>query len=143
MGRLIRKQRHGVRGGFTLLEMMLSLMILGFGLLAVAAMQLQAMEFGRRGRHQTQAASIAQSQLEALQRRPWANLAPTTGWTDAVDVDHIVNDGGDKVELTYQVSWQIADRVAGQTRSIDVRVNWDEARRPDRVYALSSVRFNR
>ena len=143
MDPLIRRRRNSARGGFTLIEMMLALMILGFGLLAVAAMQLQAMEYGRRGRHQTQAASIAQNQLETLQRQPWATIAPTPGWTDPVTVDHTVNDGGDRIELSYQVSWQIADRVAGQTRSIDVRVNWDEVKRPGRVYALSSIRFNR
>ena len=142
MERMSRSARARGSAGFTLLEMMIAMSILGFGLLGVGAMQIQALEFGRRARHHTQAATIVQRQLEALNRQPWATLAPTPGWVAPVTVNQIVNDGGSRIELSYQLSWRIANRVVGQTRTIDVRVNWDEARHPGREYALSSIRYN-
>ena len=142
MERLNDRRRVSVCDGFSLLEMMLALMILGSGLLAVAAMQIQAMDYGRRGRHQTQAATIAQNQIESLQRRPWVALTPTAGWTASTTVNHVVNDGGSRTEQSYEVSWRIVNRVVGLTRAIDVRVNWDEVKRPGREYSISGIRYN-
>lgn len=142
MERLIRRRRNEARQGFTLLETMIAMAILGGGLLAVAVMQLQAIQLGNRGRHQTQAANVAQRRVELLQGSTWAALATTAGWTAPVTVNHTVNDGNIRVDQTYAVSWRISDLVAGMTRSIDVKVNWDEPKRPGREYALSAVRFN-
>lgn len=142
MERLSCQQRDHSRRGFTLLETTISLMILGFGLLSVAAMQLQALDYARRGRHQTQAAVFAQSRMEILQRQPWATIAPTD-WTAPVTVSHIVTSSTSHVEQRYDVSWRISNLVLGQTRAIDVRVVWDERERPGRVYAISSARFKR
>jgi len=142
MEQLIRKRRKTTRGGFTLLETMIAMTILGGGLLAVSGMQLTAIQYGGRGRHQTEAANIAQRQIEALQGVPWAALATTSGWTAPVTVNHIVNDGNNRVEHSYALSWRIDDLVTGITRTIDVRVNWNEPNRPGREYALSGVRFN-
>lgn len=142
MERLIRRRRNEARKGFTLLETMIAMSILGGGLLAVAVMQLEAIQFGNRGRHQTQAANIAQRRVELLQGSTWTALATTPGWTAPLTVNHTVNDGNTRVDQTYAVSWRIEDLVAGLTRSIDVRVNWNEPKRPGREYAISAVRFN-
>ena len=72
----------------------------------------------------------------------WTSVAPTAGWTAAVAVNNVVQDGGNKVEQSYSRSERIADEVAGATRTIDVRVNWNEPGRANRQYAISSVRFN-
>lgn len=140
MERVSQRNEQGSRG-FTLIETTVSLMILGFGLIAVAAMQIQAMDYAGRGRHQTQAAIFAQRQIEVLQRIPWASIAPTA-WTTPVSRNHIVNDGANRTEHTYALSWRITNLTPDLTRSIDVRVNWDEAGRPGREYAISSVRYN-
>jgi prepilin-type N-terminal cleavage/methylation domain-containing protein len=137
---ICRRGRVSSRG-FTLIEAMIAMAILGGGLLAVAAMQLQAIQYGSRGRHQTQAAIIAQDRVEALQGVAWASLAATS-WTAPLTVNHTVNDGADRVEKAFQVSWRIQNLVNDVTRSIDVRVNWDEVKRPGREYAISAVRFN-
>ena len=142
MEQLIRSGRNERRQGFTLIETMIALAILGGGLLAVAIMQIQAIQFGSHGRHQTHAANVAQTRVEALLGRPWADLATTAGWTAPETVNHVVNDGGDRVEQSYAVSWRIADRTVGLTRTVDVRVNWNELNRPGREYAISGVRFN-
>ena len=124
--------------GFSLIEAVIAMAILGVGLLALAAMQLHAMQGGASGRRASEAAAIAQTRMELLQRATWTSIAPTGGWTTAVTQ----GSSGQSAD-TYDVVWRIADVVVGSTRSIDVRVSWDEPDRPNRSVALSSVRFNR
>ena len=57
-------------------------------------------------------------------------------------VSEVVQAAVDQTEQAYSVSWRIANVDAGRTRSIDVRVQWAERNRPNRQYAISSMRFN-
>ncbi len=130
--------------GFTLLELMIVGAILAFGLLTLSAMQLQALRGGSRGRHASMAATIAETQLEQFDVVSWTSLAPTGGWTATVNVNNTVQgDPANSVEETYRSSFQIADDVANWTRSIDVRVIWDDEDAPNRSITLSSIRYNR
>jgi Tfp pilus assembly protein PilV len=134
------------RGGFTLVEVAISLGVFAGGMLALAAMQLHAMRAGSGGRHATQAAAIAQTRMEQLQRLRWTDLA-TTGGAFAAPVTEQnqvqVQGGPDQAEMTYSVDWRIADVEPDWTRSIDVRVSWDEPERPGRSVVLSSLRYIR
>ena len=133
-----------LRAGFTLVEITIALGVFAVGMLALAAMQLHAMRAGGSGRHATQAASIAQSQMEQLQRLRWTDLATTGGaFTAPVLQDDTVQGTPGGVEMTYAVDWRVADVEVGWTRSIDVRVSWDEPKRPGRTVVLSSLRYNR
>lgn len=145
MRRARRARRRGERG-FTLIEVTVALGILATGLLAVAAAQLYAMRGGRSGRHTTDAAEIAQSQIEALQRMDWddAGLAATGGWVPAVAQVvpvQVVTSGGPVVEQNYNLQWRITN-VNGFLKSIDVRVQWAEENRPNRAYTISTMRHN-
>jgi prepilin-type N-terminal cleavage/methylation domain-containing protein len=134
------------RDGFTLLEVMLALTMMAIGMLSLAAMQLLVMEYADRGRSMSQASAIAQTRLEQLQRLTWtdAGLQPTGGaFTGPVTVAVQIDDGAIvSAQQTYDVYVRIADLVAGVTRSVDVRVDWDEPDRPARTFALSSIRYN-
>jgi type IV pilus assembly protein PilV len=133
-------------GGFTLIEIAIALGVFAVGMLGLAAMQLQAMHSGSSGRHATQAAAIAQSQMEQLQRLRWTDpdLADTAGaFTAPVTRTNTVQADADQTEMTYAVDWRVADVEPGWTRSIDVRVTWDEEDRPNRSFVLSSLRYNR
>lgn len=138
--------RRRTRGGFTLLEITIALGVFAVGMLALAAMQLHALRSGSSGRHATQAASIAQSRMEQLQRVRWtdASIADTGGaFTAPITVSNTVQSDPDQVEMSYAVDWRVADVEPGWTRSIDVRVTWDEENRPNRSVILSSLRYNR
>jgi prepilin-type N-terminal cleavage/methylation domain-containing protein len=129
-------------GGFSLIEVMIAVTILGVGLLAVTGAQIHALRGGSYGKHSAQAGVIANSQMEILKRTHWDNLAPTA-WTAPQNVNiQVESPGGMQVEQVYAVQWRISDVVAGQTRSIDVRVQWNEPERPNRSLTYSSLRFN-
>ncbi len=128
--------------GFTLIEIMIAMAIVGFGLLALGAMQLQALRFGSSGKHVSQAAVVARDKMEEFQRLPWDDL-DVTAWTVPADMDSKVEGpGGEVIELTYGLSWRITDLIANRTRAVDVQVTWNEPGRPGRSYTLSSVRNN-
>ncbi|MDH3521379.1 MAG: prepilin-type N-terminal cleavage/methylation domain-containing protein [Myxococcales bacterium] len=137
-------RRFSARDGFTLIEVMLALSILAFGLLALAAAQLYAMDGRASGRHTTKAAALAITQMDELQRRRWTDVVDTGGaWLTQVQSETVQDGAAVQNEQTYNVSWRITNDVAGETRWVDVRITWDEPKRAGRSYTLSSIRFNR
>jgi prepilin-type N-terminal cleavage/methylation domain-containing protein len=132
-------------GGFTLVEVMIVIGILTFGLLALSAMQIQAMHGGDRGRHATNAAAVAESRMEQLQQDPWTSVAATGGFVaDPVEQNNVQTDVGSSInEIAYNVSHQITDVEASFTRAIDVQVSWTEEGGENRSVTLSSIRYNR
>jgi len=150
-----RRRRSGAspERGFTLLEVTVAMGILATGLLAVSAAQIYAMRGASTGRHTTDAAEIVQDQVEAFQRMTWnedvtdADLAATGGaWVPAggLQVDRGADTpGAPMVEQTYMLQWRIQDTVSATgvfLKTIDVRVQWDEPRRPNRSYTITTMR---
>jgi prepilin-type N-terminal cleavage/methylation domain-containing protein len=140
-GVVVMMNRKRASSGFTLVEIMIALSLLGIGLLSLAVMQVTAMQYAARGRHLTKAAAIAEQRMERLMHQTWDDIAPT-GWTAPATVNEVVQGPTDKTEQAYEESWRITDVDAGRTRSIDVRVTWTEPNRPTRQYAISGMRFN-
>lgn len=76
-----RHGREARRGGFTLIEMMIALTILSFGILAMMASQLVSMRFSTNSRNHTLAMKLAEQQMETLLAMTPADvgaLAPST-----------------------------------------------------------------
>lgn len=145
----VRAQRRSE--GFTLIEVVVAMGILATGLLAVSAAQLYAMRGGRSGRHTTDAAEIAQSQVEIFQRMDFQDpgLDATAGWDPAggSQVDRSVQTpGAPVVEQSYSMQWRIVNGplVSGRIflKTIDVQVTWDEPNRPGRSYTMTTMRHN-
>ena len=131
------------RAGFSLIEVTIAFTILGVGLLALGGAQIRALQGNQSGRHLSQGALIAQNQIEQLVGSSWISLAPTA-WTTPITLSTNVDDGrGGTVEQAYTASWQIQDVISGETRSIDIRVNWTEPDGRARSVAASTLRFNR
>lgn len=130
-----RAARRRSTSGFSLIEVMVSLGLLAFGLLGVAAMQLAVLEGGTKGRRLSEATSTGRNQLELMQRIPWADAALTDTsnlWTANVPVAG--TDGS-----TFQVASRIDD-ISADLKAIDVRVSWTEPGR-NRSLILSSGRL--
>jgi len=145
----VRSQRRSE--GFTLIEVVVAMGILATGLLAVSAAQLYAMRGGRSGRHTTDAAEIAQSQVEVFQRMDFQDpgLNATAGWDPpgGNQVDRSVQTpGAPVIEQSYSMQWRIVNGplVSGRIflKTIDVQVTWDEPNRPGRSYTMTTMRHN-
>ena len=147
MGREGRTARR-VRAGFTLIEMMLAMVILAGGLLAMLAVQVQALKQGRYGRHTSEAMQIARDQMELLMRLPWDDPgAQPTNWTVPAAIDATVqNEGGAVAQQSFNVSWRIQNAAfEPNARTVDVDVTWTENDANagfDRRYVLSTVKNN-
>ena len=141
---MARSRRIRDPGGFTILEVMIVISILTFGLLSLGAMQLHAMQGGNRGRHATQAVAIAEAEMERLQRLRWTSLTTTTGFSTATaSTNTVQSESNNNVEQAYSLSRRVTDMVATFTRSVDVRVSWTEKGGESRNVTLSSIRYNR
>ncbi|MBW2398132.1 MAG: prepilin-type N-terminal cleavage/methylation domain-containing protein [Deltaproteobacteria bacterium] len=155
---MLRGVRHA--GGFTLIEAMIAMTVLAFGLLTLAAMQLQAFRQGSAGRHSQDASTTAGAYIEQIRRIPWSELdtAEAIGtWTNpswngaASTVNRTVNvpgGGGTTTEHSYNIQWLVSDVVVGGNpdpclRDVSVRVSWEETDRPaPKTLELKTRRFN-
>lgn len=150
--RIVRRRPDGAagspahrEGGFTLLEVVIAMSLLAVGLLGLAAMQLYSITQGREGRHTAKAALVAQDQLEVFQRVDFdgADLTDTAGaWQAVGTVTEDVEAAATQTEMSYDVEKRVANVVTGWTKTVDVRVTWDEPERPNRQLVMSTVRYN-
>jgi prepilin-type N-terminal cleavage/methylation domain-containing protein len=145
MGATSQPQSQNLRG-FTILEVMIVIGILAFGLLSLSSMQIHAMKAGNQGRHASRAAALAESEMEFLQYASWTSGAidPTTGWTTPeTRQTNVQVEGGSGTEQDYSLSYRVTDLEPTFTRAIDVEVSWTEPGGKVRSIILSSIRFNR
>ena len=148
MDRLTKSSSVRRRGGFTLVEVMLAVVLLAIGVLSMLALQIHAMRGSQLGRHFTDASQIARDEMERIQQLDWAGLA-LTGWTAPAPKPRAVQIDGepDSIEQVFNVSRRVTAGPDADVRLIDVRVTWYEANDdpnnpPRRRYAISSARFN-
>lgn len=151
------ERARAARGGFTLLEVMVTLGVLSFGLVTLAYMQLYAMRQGSQGRHTNDAATIARSFLEQAVRLPWSELdgavAAATwvapGWDGAPNPNVLVtmpDGGGAATERAYAVTWRVTNVGAAPTclRDVEVRVGWNEEESSaQKSTVIATRRYNR
>lgn len=148
---LLRTRAQRRSEGFTLIEVVVAMGILATGLLAVSAAQLYAIRGGRSGRHTTDAAEFAQSQVEIFERMDFGDAAlnATGGWTSAgvpPPSSQVQTPGVPVTEQDYLLQYRIVNGplVSGRIflKTIDVQVTWDEPNRPARSYTMTTMRHN-
>jgi hypothetical protein len=114
----------------------------------VTAAQLYAMRGGSTGRHTTDAAAIAHTQIEQLQRMSFGDpaLLQTAGWvvgTVGAQIQTTVQaNPAAEVEQTYTIQYRITDVTPNEIKAIDVQVTWNEPNRPNRTLILSTYMHN-
>lgn len=139
--------------GFSLLEVVIAMGILAFGLLTLALMQVHALTQGAAGRHTGDAAAIARTAVEQVHRLPWSTLDGSVGagwatpsWDQAPKTvsTEVKGPSGDFIEHTYDVEWRVS-AIAGTTclRNVEVRVTWEEEdRSTPKAMDLATSRYN-
>ncbi len=145
--------------GFTLIEMMIALAVLAFGLLAIAALQVQALRDSTVSTHTSQATAIARAQMDQVQRRPWAALTAVadTGWQipawvpgGQIPVQLQAPVGAPVAPQIFNLAWRVTSTADPNLMNVDVEVSWTEPNRPNLkptrtglpTVTLSSARFN-
>ncbi len=114
---------HPKSNGFTLIEVLVTLVILSISLLALAALMGTTTKSNSYGGHITEAATFAQDKLEQLRVIPWGSIpmgpssdqisGPTgTQYTRYLDIQP----GGNLKTVTIRVEWM--DRISHSIRLI-------------------------
>ncbi|WP_407312399.1 type IV pilus modification protein PilV [Pseudomonas sp. nanlin1] len=119
------------QGGVTLIEVLISLLVLGIGLLGAAAMQLNALKFTDSSTLQSQASFIAYDMLDRIRANPDASYkldnlaaAPTANLTDvrAQDLaDFAAN-------VTAMGGATAKGSIAINGRLVTISITWDDSR---------------
>ena len=100
--------------GFTLVESMLTVAIMGVGLLALAGLQITALRGNDLSRRMTTAVSIAEQKLEQLKNTPYTNIQ-----TEAASEVTASN-----LHFTRQVT--VTNGPLPNTKSVSVLVRWQD-----------------
>ena len=106
--RIWRKNQEG----FTLMEVMISIIILSVALLALAGLQIISIRGNSFGGTMTEAITLARDKIEDLKRDDWENVA--TG--EDTQVARGIN---------YARNWAVQEDMVGQTKEVTVTVSWD------------------
>ena len=124
--------RPGVReAGFTLLEIIVAISILTFGLLAVASMQSAAIRGNQLSYRVTEGSTLAQDRVEWLFAQPYNNLSAVSG--AGQQADPLATPAG------YTINYQVQPHGAFNALIITVTVSLQE-RQATRTTSLSCVR---
>jgi len=136
MGKLNR--RHGAsptsgtsspgdrrRGGVSLIEVIVALAVLGFGMLAMTAAQISAFRFSDSSRERTLAHGLAQQQIEIFQAMSSTSLDAVIAAGPNDPLNPIDPDPNDTALMAFNRSWTITrDTPETGVYTILVNVNW-------------------
>lgn len=135
-----RQAVSGAQGGFTLVEALVALLVLAFGLLAVASFQVTLNRNADVARQRAEAVRIAQKDMEAL--RAFTQKAAAGGVTsyDGSIVDQAPTDVvGFSSNTTYRLSRKVVAVAGGEHKSIEVLVTWLDRAGAQQQVNLASV----
>lgn len=97
-------------GGFTLLEVLISIVILSVGLLGVAFMQVSGTRGNTVGREMSQASFLAQRQMESLIQQGYDSVG-----------------NGTTTSSGFDISWNATEAVfLDDTKTVRLKVTWDK-----------------
>jgi prepilin-type N-terminal cleavage/methylation domain-containing protein len=121
------RQKESTEGGFTLVESVIALVILGGGLLGLAHLFVLAVHQYSYGRQNTMAVTVASDKLEQLRGAYNGDLLSgvtssdlTAGGHGPVTVTVSGTPGSSTGDFNYRVSWSVA--VAGKEKTVSITV---------------------
>lgn len=114
--------------GFTLVEALVALVVLAFGMMALAGFQTSLSRNSDIAKQRTEATRLAQQKMEELRSLAWASLAGGS--------DNPVPAGGN---ASYERSWDLSAPSQDPWRSVTVTVRWSDRAGEVNTVNLSST----
>ena len=121
--RLMRKERrNGDRAGFSLLEVLMAVVVVGVGFLAAASMQGTSVGSNNRSAYMTVATYLAEDKIEELRNMNYQLIDAAGSPENGLDELGQVGTGG-----IFDRSWAVAlDSPGVLMKTITVTVTWQE-----------------
>lgn len=117
---LSKMRKSGKASGFTLLEVLIAVMIIGVGFMAAASMQGTSVSGNSRSAYMTAATYLAEDKLEELRNTDY--MAITQAGSPENNIDELGAAGG-----IYSRSWTVVNDSPGLLmKTVAVTVNWNE-----------------
>jgi len=139
MGATMKTTLKKKMDGFALVEAMVALLILGFGLIAVAKLQSTLMENSGLSKQRTEATRLAQEKMEQL--RSFEQLNTATGKFAYADIATTASDvvSGYSSNTSYTRSWTATDSTNALYKSIFMSVAWTDRNGVGQTVKLDSM----
>ena len=118
----MRQRRRNSAGGFTLIEVMIALVVSLVGMLGALGLTVSIMNGGTFARYMTEASTLAQSKLEAINSQVITLTSPANG---TVQTETTLDAYGSVVstgQYTRTTTWGVT--ADGLRRGITVNVSW-------------------
>lgn len=109
--------------GFSLIEVLISLVILAISLLALAGLMTTTTRNTASGGHLTEAATFAQDRLEELRVTTWDNIV--SGNDDSTLIQGSTGINYSSTGINYNRVWTVLDQNINEKR-VTVTVNWND-----------------
>jgi len=127
------------QSGFTIIEALISLIIMGFGILSLSGMQISLSRSADDAKQRTEAVRLAQEKIEFF--RSYTGIATTlvTQGT-ALNWNALVN-GTDTIttNATYTRSWTLGGGIGDPMRNLTVGVGWTDRAGQAQAVSLSTI----
>jgi prepilin-type N-terminal cleavage/methylation domain-containing protein len=123
-----RQQRQR---GFTLVEALIALVILSFGLFGLMQLQTRVMAGASASKTQTIAANLSQQKLEELRVKPYADIHGDSGKPEVIPA----GEGG---TTAFTRSWSVTEVTSPSYKKVSVTTSWIDAQQTPESLTLTS-----
>jgi type IV pilus assembly protein PilV len=113
------KSQVSIEDGFTLIEIMITLVILSIGLVALAGLQVSAIKGNTFSKRMTTAVSIANQKLEQLKDTAYANVLSESSTQITISQPNQPS-----MNFTRQVT--VTNGPLANTKTVNVTVTWSD-----------------
>ena len=110
------------QAGFTLIEALIAMLVLAFGLLAVAGLQSTLAHSSDVAKQRTEATRLAQAKIEEL--RSYQQLVAAPGMVAYADIVGSSDTPATTTNTTFERSWTVTDDDALTQKMLRVTVKW-------------------
>jgi len=110
--------------GFSLIEVMVTLLILSFGMLGIAALMTLSTKTAAASAHTEEAFRIAQGQLESLEATGYNGISSGSA--------NVTGSSG----VAYSVNWTAT--VVGQVKQVSLSVQWSDSAVSKHAFTLNA-----